>query len=877
MMNTDYRPTNSWDFRLRAAKVGGMSVRSLATLTLTVALIALLATLATLLATPLQAQSLHSFVDNKNQSVSSDSDDFQAQSFETGANENGYTVSQVDIQLDDVSGKSTSVKIRQDDGGEPGNLVATLVNPGTLTSYQFNTFTAQPVITLAASTTYWITVNEGITSDRMPVLNTSADDEFSAWDWSIGDSRLHRTDETDSWTPAGTSLLITIWGTIDAELSDLTLEGADGSETITLSPVFAVNTYTYTAAVVNQIDTVKLTATKNDDNDTVVITNDDDDSTAGEALLDLSVGYNTLTVTVTAQNGAALTYTVTVERLAVPPPEVMVPSDWGLIPSDLDTGDQFRLLFLSSTDTDATSADIADYNTFIQNLAATGHADIQDYRAGFRAVGCTAAVNARNNTGTTGAGVPIYWLNGSQVADDYADFYDGNWDDEANDKNESGNNGPDTSLEVNHPFTGCDHDGTGAVFGASSRALGASQVRLGRPNAPGATDGPLGSSNVLTSSESRPMYGLSQVFEVPIPTISLVSNTHLSATASNNLFEAQSFETGANAGGYTVSEVDIRFGDVSGTSTSVKIRENNADNQPGDLVATLTNPGTLTSDSLNTFTAQPVITLDASTTYWLTVNEGISSNRTRVFYNDENDQTGEAGWSIGDGHLTRTTEMQAWVTFDSSLLMAIKGTAIPPTTLVSNTHLSATFRRDDFQAQSFETGANPDGYTVSEVDIRFDETSARSTSVKIRKNNADNEPGDLVATLTNPGTLTSNSLNTFMAQDVITLAASTTYWITVNEGISSNRARVFNNAGNGQTGETGWTIGNGHLWKAGENECMANLIQFPVDNNQGHRHPPHLPGKQHASEVGTQPKQHHHFSSEIRNGHQLGWLHGLRG
>ena len=43
-MNTDYRPTNSWDFRLRAAKVGGvLSMRSLAALSLTVALLALLA------------------------------------------------------------------------------------------------------------------------------------------------------------------------------------------------------------------------------------------------------------------------------------------------------------------------------------------------------------------------------------------------------------------------------------------------------------------------------------------------------------------------------------------------------------------------------------------------------------------------------------------------------------------------------------------------------------------------------------------------------------------------------------------------------------------------------------------------------------------
>ena len=141
-MNTDYRPTNSSVFRLRAAKLGELvSVRSLAALSLTVALIALLATLATLLAPPLQAQSLHSFVDNANQIVSSDSDDFQAQSFETGANENGYTVSEVYIWLGDALGKSTSVKIRQDDGGEPatGDPVATLVNPGTLTSYSLNT------------------------------------------------------------------------------------------------------------------------------------------------------------------------------------------------------------------------------------------------------------------------------------------------------------------------------------------------------------------------------------------------------------------------------------------------------------------------------------------------------------------------------------------------------------------------------------------------------------------------------------------------------------------------------------------------------------------------------------------------------------------
>ena len=99
--------------------------------------------------------------------------------------------------------------------------------------------------------------------------------------------------------------MITIKGTIstDATLSGLTLEGADGGETITLSPAFDADTDTYTAVVVNRIDAVKLTATKNDDNAMVVITNDDDDGTAGEAVLDLNVGSNTLTVTVTAQDG----------------------------------------------------------------------------------------------------------------------------------------------------------------------------------------------------------------------------------------------------------------------------------------------------------------------------------------------------------------------------------------------------------------------------------------------------------------------------------------------------------------------------------------------------------------------------------------------
>ena len=195
--------------------------------------------------------------------------------------------------LDDASGKSTRVSIKEDNGGVPGELVTTLANPGTLESYKLNTFTAPAGTTLAASTTYWLTLNEGISSNRAQFALTDSDDDSSAWGWSIGDDRLYRTSEMDPWSDSTSPLLMAISGTLstDARLSGLALEDGNGN-TIPLDTIFASDDYEYEATVANRIDTVKLTATKNDDNAMVVITNDDDTGTAGEALLDLNVGSN---------------------------------------------------------------------------------------------------------------------------------------------------------------------------------------------------------------------------------------------------------------------------------------------------------------------------------------------------------------------------------------------------------------------------------------------------------------------------------------------------------------------------------------------------------------------------------------------------------
>ena len=93
-----------------------------------------------------------------------------------------------------------------------------------------------------------------------------------------------------------------------------------------------------------------------------------------------------------------------------------VPLDWSLKPAGIGPGERFRLIFLSSTKRNATSNNIETYNTFVQNRAAAGHANIQDHASRFRVVGCTQAVDARDNTGTNtnGPGVPIYWVGGTK-------------------------------------------------------------------------------------------------------------------------------------------------------------------------------------------------------------------------------------------------------------------------------------------------------------------------------------------------------------------------------------------------------------------------------------------------------------------------------
>ena len=174
-----------------------------------------------------------------------------------------------------------------------------------------------------------------------------------------------------------------------------------------------------------------------------------------------------------------------------------VPDDWGLIPSGLGPGDSFRLLFITSTKDTATATAIAAYNTFVQDRAAAGHTDIQAYRSNFKVVGSTASVDARDNTAThlhqlqqgcppsTGSKAPR-WPTTTRTSTTGAGTTKRTPGSRAEMRQASTSPPAVTSRSRARSTTG-----TEALFSGQSRALGASQVRVGKPNVSGGNAGPL--------------------------------------------------------------------------------------------------------------------------------------------------------------------------------------------------------------------------------------------------------------------------------------------------------------------------------------------------------------------------------------------------
>ena len=218
-------------------------------------------------------------------------------------------------------------------GSANGVLKATFTGPAMLdaSSVKNYAFTPSSAVILPRSTTYWVVV-EGAT-DWTYTLSTG-EDGTSAVGWSIGDNSEYRNeDSTGNFLPdTGNPFLIHVTGTLggivlssDATLSALVLEDASDNSAITISPVFASGTTSYTASVGNGVDEITIAPTVNESNATVEYLDSSDaaitDADSGKTgqQVSLSVDANTIKVKVTAEDTTTDTYTVVVTRAAAAP------------------------------------------------------------------------------------------------------------------------------------------------------------------------------------------------------------------------------------------------------------------------------------------------------------------------------------------------------------------------------------------------------------------------------------------------------------------------------------------------------------------------------------------------------------------------------
>ena len=313
-------------------------------------------------------------------------------------------------------------------------------------------------------------------------------------------------------------------------------------------PAFSPATTDYDASVPNDVTSITLIPTSNN-NATVTIgapTLQNVTIASGASVtIPLNEGLTVITIVVTviAFDGVAYstTYTVRVTRLAPPPPpplERQLFADSLLAPLELTIGEQFRLLFVGGA-SNFTNNNLSHYNGIVIGSAAGGHAGIHAFADQFRALISNATVDARDNTDTRDTGVPIYWLGGDKVADNYDDFYNGSWDSHTA-RNPLGN-----PVQVN---------GLTILTGSLVNGVGQPNTRIGNRR-DGVRIGRLdqGVGNEIDSvsthdNSARPLYGLSPVLtlfalgpqppmvQYPIPDRSAIARESFSYTFPANSF-----------------------------------------------------------------------------------------------------------------------------------------------------------------------------------------------------------------------------------------------------------------------------------------------------------------------------------------------------
>ena len=194
----------------------------------------LLVAVAALLTLPLQAEAQKTtFVSNTGQSTDPDVREvgphghlwqLQAQQFRTGDNEGGYTLSAIQVRVDDFGSNSRpKVSIYTTSSGNPGTSLYVLTNPATLNDDAINTFRAPANATLEKDTNYFVVFEElGSGSNLrydLEVTTSNAEDSGKASGWNIANSSRQRSTTATTWSDLAGKLKIAVRGTLPPALS----------------------------------------------------------------------------------------------------------------------------------------------------------------------------------------------------------------------------------------------------------------------------------------------------------------------------------------------------------------------------------------------------------------------------------------------------------------------------------------------------------------------------------------------------------------------------------------------------------------------------------------------------------------------------------
>ena len=102
-------------------------------------------------------------------------------------------------------------------------------------------------------------------------------------------------------------------------------------------------------------------------------------------------------------------------------PSLLFGSPMLTVPPGLSAGQQYRIIFVTSTTTTATSPTISDYDTFVSDAANAAGSLLAPLGATWQAVASTSTVSAIDHIGSDD--VPIFLLDGTEVADSAADLW----------------------------------------------------------------------------------------------------------------------------------------------------------------------------------------------------------------------------------------------------------------------------------------------------------------------------------------------------------------------------------------------------------------------------------------------------------------------